>query len=143
MQRFPGVQNGIRTLTVKTPNPSFLTIAGYEAKVWYRGQEKTCRVCSRIGHISKNCPEVRCFSCREFGHVASECSSNLQYTYCYKVDHSNERCPEWLEEEEAREKGKKEYEEEMQSCQCEENEIVKDKDQELDNITVPSTVKNS
>lgn len=119
MQRFPGVQNGIRTMTmtVKSPIPSFLSIGGYEAKIWYRGQEyRVCRVCGLTGHISKNCPEVRCFFMPRVR--ACECSNDLQCLYCFEVGHSSERCPEWLQDEETKKKDKKrEEEEEMEKPQ--------------------------
>lgn len=90
-------------------------------KVWYRWQEKTCCVCGRAGHISKNCPEVKSYSCRGFGHVASDCSEDLQCLYYFEVGHTEECCVERLE--------------------VEMKEQVKEKEKQLEMATTDSTAE--
>ena len=94
--------NGVRTVTMTLKNdiPSFISIAGFEAKIYYREQIKTCRICGRPGHFSKNCPEVKCYSCGKYGHVSSECDQQLRCDYCHEAGHSKDRCKERLEDEE-------------------------------------------
>lgn len=92
-------------MTLRNPVPSFVTVEGYVIKTWYRGQERTCRICGRTGHVSKNCPKVRCFSCWRYGHVASECDDDLQCDYCYEVGHTSAQCQERDEEKEKDQEG--------------------------------------
>lgn len=105
----PLIENGTRTvtMTVKRNIPSFLTIGECEAKIYYRDQQKTCRLCGREGHFSKNCPEVKCYGCGDYGHVASNCDQDLYCDYCFESSHLESRCPWKLEDEEKRREEKR------------------------------------
>lgn len=116
-------------MTLKSPIPSFVQIGGYEAKILYRGQEKTCRICGRVGHMSKNCPEIRCFSCQGFNHVASDCVDDLKCLYFYEMGHTEKRCAECLEDERKEQENEKENQLEMEK----KSQIAKPRNQEEEN----------
>ena len=39
--------------------PSYVYVRGWRAFINYRGQQKTCRVCSGTDHLAKECPKAR------------------------------------------------------------------------------------
>lgn len=54
--------------------PRFLSIEGYNCRIWYKGQPLICNLCAVQGHKSADCPNRdRCRKCGEKGHFAKRC----------------------------------------------------------------------
>ena len=54
--------------------PRYITIDGYNCRMWYRGQPLICNLCALQGHKSANCPNKdKCRHCGEVGHFARAC----------------------------------------------------------------------
>jgi len=76
----PGVKNGTRVakVTLQKDLPSSARIAGFDVRLWYQGQPRSCPVCRQFGHRVRDCPlNGLCRRCRQPGHMARECSSRL------------------------------------------------------------------
>ncbi|XP_067029002.1 uncharacterized protein [Acropora muricata] len=74
---FPTLCNGNRIvkMVLNEDIPHFLSIGGYQCRVWYRGQPIQCIVCRESGHRAQDCPlSGRCRYCHQPGHMARECS---------------------------------------------------------------------
>ena len=72
----PGVLNGTRLIRVALRDdvPSSVRLAGFECRVWYPGQPRTCPVCRQSGHRVRDCPlDGLCRRCRQPGHTARAC----------------------------------------------------------------------
>lgn len=89
------ILNGDRTVTMLVSKciPSFLTIAGYCAKIWHWQQAQTCRLCNEEGHKASECDEVRCFRYKQLGHMASSCVRDVTCTSREESNHNAWRCP--------------------------------------------------
>ena len=73
---FPGLCNGNRILKLilNEDLPYFLSVCGYQCRVWYRGQPLQCLVCRERGHRAQSCPlSGRCRYCHQVGHMARDC----------------------------------------------------------------------
>ena len=74
---FPNLCNGNRIveMVLNEELPYFLSICGYQCRVWYRGQPIQCIVCRDFGHRAQSCPlSGRCRYCHHPGHKARECA---------------------------------------------------------------------
>ena len=74
---FPGLCNGNRILKLilNEDLPYFLSVYGYQCRVWYRGQPLQCLVCRERGHRAQSCPlSGRCRYCHQVGHMARDCA---------------------------------------------------------------------
>ena len=74
---FPNLCNGNRIveMVLNEELPYFLSICGYQCRVWYRGQPIQCIVCRDFGHRAQSCPlSGRCRYCHQPGHKARECA---------------------------------------------------------------------
>ena len=74
---FPGLCNGNRILKLilNEDLPYFLSVCGYQCRVWYRGQPLQCLVCRERGHRAQFCPlSGRCRYCHQVGHMARDCA---------------------------------------------------------------------
>ena len=69
------IETGVRSCMIKNlkmPIPSFLKVGGFTLSVRYRGQQRTCKICSEPGHLARECPRRgRCFICNSNTHRAS------------------------------------------------------------------------
>ena len=73
---FPGLCNGSRILKLilNEDLPYFLSVCGYQCRVWYCGQPLQCLVCRERGHRAQSCPlSGRCRYCHQVGHMARDC----------------------------------------------------------------------
>ena len=73
----PNLCNGNRVLkmVLKDDLPYFISICGYQYRVWYRGQPIQCFVCRQLGHRAQSCPlSGRCRYCHQVGHMARNCA---------------------------------------------------------------------
>ena len=73
----PNLCNGNRVLkmVLKDDLPYFISICGYQCRVWYRGQPIQCFVCRQLGHRAQSCPlSGRCRYCHQVGHMARNCA---------------------------------------------------------------------
>ena len=73
----PSLCNGNRVLkmVLKGNLPYFISICGYQCRVWYRGQPIQCFVCRQSGHRAQACPlSGRCRYCHQAGHMARDCA---------------------------------------------------------------------
>lgn len=73
----PNLCNGNRVLkmVLKEDLPYFMSICGYQCRVWYRGQPIQCFVCRQSGHRAQACPlSGRCRYCHQVGHMARDCA---------------------------------------------------------------------
>ena len=73
----PNLCNGNRVLkmVLKDDLPHFISICGYQCRVWYRGQPIQCFVCRQLGHRAQSCPlSGRCRYCHQVGHMARNCA---------------------------------------------------------------------
>ena len=62
-------------MILKKDLPYFLTVFGFECRLWYRDQPIQCFLCREHGHRAQACPlSGRCRRCHQPGHVARECS---------------------------------------------------------------------
>lgn len=90
------IKTGVKTAkfaNLKENIPSFIYAGRYHVRTAYTGQPKTCRNCSKTGHLAKycqagkvcrmcgnpghskgDCPEKRCYVCKEKGHEQSQCA---------------------------------------------------------------------
>ena len=67
--------------------PYFLSIFGFECRLWYRDQPIQCFVCRELGHRAQSCPlSGRCRRCRQPGHVARECPQGWDSVSRVSVD---------------------------------------------------------
>ena len=74
---FPSLCDGNRVIKMilKKDLPYFLTVFGFECRLWYRDQPIQCFLCREHGHRAQACPlSGRCRRCHQPGHVARECS---------------------------------------------------------------------
>ena len=55
---YPNIQSGTRmvTMTIKTPVPRYIRVAGFSCTAGYKGQPMTCSRCDTPGHKEKQCP---------------------------------------------------------------------------------------
>lgn len=81
--------------------------------------------------MSKNCPQVRCFSCHGYGHVGSHCAEDLQCLYCFEVGHTEKRCAERLDDQRKEQEKEKEMESQRQASES----IDQEKDNTVENDT--------
>ena len=73
---FPLLFDGNRVIKMilEKDLPYFLTVFGFECRLWYRDQPIQCFLCREHGHRAQSCPlSGRCRRCRQPGHVAREC----------------------------------------------------------------------
>ena len=73
---FPGLFDGNRLvkMTLTKDIPASVRVAGFDCRVWYRRQPRSCSICKKLGHRGKSCPlDGLCRRCRQPGHVAREC----------------------------------------------------------------------
>ena len=73
----PNLCNGNRVLkmVLKDDLPYFISICGYQCRVWYRGQPIQCFVCRQLGHRAQSCPlSGRCRYCHQVGYMARNCA---------------------------------------------------------------------
>lgn len=73
---FPALCNGNRILKLilNEDLPYFLSVCGFQCRVWYRGQPLQCLVCRQRGHRAQSCPlSGRCRYCHQVGHMARDC----------------------------------------------------------------------
>ena len=73
---FPLLFDGNRVIKMilEKDLPYFLTVFGFECRLWYRYQPIQCCLCRELGHRAQSCPlSGRCRRCRQPGHVAREC----------------------------------------------------------------------
>ena len=71
------ISNGVRVVRMNLSMhvPSYLTVAGFRAAVFYAGQPKTCARCGSTGHLVKFCtvqPRQRTFAAAAGGVVEEE-----------------------------------------------------------------------
>ena len=74
---FPALCNGNRILKLilNEDLPYFLSVCGFQCRVWYRGQPLQCLVCRQRGHRVQSCPlSGRCRYCHQVGHMARDCA---------------------------------------------------------------------
>ena len=74
---FPNLCNGNRILKLilNEDLPYFLSVCGFQCRVWYRGQPLQCLVCRELGHRAQSCPlSGRCRYCHQAGHMARDCA---------------------------------------------------------------------
>ena len=74
---FPALCNGNRILKLilNEDLPYFLSVCGFQCRVWYRGQPLQCLVCRQRGHRAQSCPlSGRCRYCHQVGHMARDCA---------------------------------------------------------------------
>ena len=72
----PNLCNGNRVLkmVLNEDLPYFISVCGYQCRVWYRGQPIQCFVCRQSGHRAQACPlSGRCRYCHQVGHMARDC----------------------------------------------------------------------
>ena len=73
----PNLCNGNRVLkmVLKDDLPYFISICGYQCRVWYRGHSIQCFICRQLGHRAQSCPlSGRCRYCHQVGHMARNCA---------------------------------------------------------------------
>ena len=73
---FPGLSDGNRLVKMSMSKdvPGDVRLAGFDCRVWYRGQPPYCAICRKTGHRSRACPlSGRCRRCGQSGHMAREC----------------------------------------------------------------------
>ena len=73
----PSLCNGNRVLkmVVNEDLPYFISVCGYQCRVWYRGQPIQCFVCRQPGHRAQSFPlSGRCRYCHQVGHMARDCA---------------------------------------------------------------------
>jgi len=95
---YNNIESGVRTVTmyVESNIPSFMTLGGFTARVWYKSQSPTCRNCNETGHIGSNCPNVVCHRCKGKGHMAKECPEPLVCYKCGQIGHIRRDCVDVL-----------------------------------------------
>ena len=74
---FPALCNGNRILKLilNEDLPYFLSVCGFQCRVWYRGQPLQCLVCRQRGHRAQSSPlSSRCRYCHQVGHMARDCA---------------------------------------------------------------------
>ncbi|XP_006813782.1 zinc finger CCHC domain-containing protein 3-like, partial [Saccoglossus kowalevskii] len=64
---FPGILNGNRAYQIKLKKhiPSVVRIANRNVWFTYWGQPKTCSKCGSMGHLGKECKNMRCYRCQQ------------------------------------------------------------------------------
>ena len=73
---FPLLFDGNRVINMilEKDLPYFLTVFGFECRLWYRDQPIQCFLCHEHGHRAQACPlSGRCRRCCQPGHVTREC----------------------------------------------------------------------
>ena len=73
----PNLFNGNRVLkmVLKDSLPYFVSVCGYQCRVWYRGQPIQCFICRQSGHRAQACPlSGWCRYCHQAGHMAKDCA---------------------------------------------------------------------
>ena len=73
---FPGLSDGNRLVKMSMSKDILrdVRLAGFNCRVWYRGQPPYCAICRMTGHRSRACPlSGRCRRCGQSGHMAQEC----------------------------------------------------------------------
>ena len=88
------VETGVRTtkMVIDRPVPSFLRFGRRLVRIYYVGQEATCRRCNSPGHVAKECREKICFNCEEHGHEAPDCVQPLRCSICKLPGHWAHNC---------------------------------------------------
>ena len=74
---FPSLCTGNRIVKIVLQEslPYFMTIFGFECRVWYREQPSQCSVCGNFGHRAQSCPcSGLCRRCRRPEHKVRECT---------------------------------------------------------------------
>ena len=67
--------NRVLKMVLKEDLPYFISVCGYQCRVWYRGQPIQCFVCRQLGHRAQSCPlSGRCRYCHQVGHMARNCA---------------------------------------------------------------------
>ena len=82
---FPGLCNGNRILKLilNEDLPYFLSVCGYQCRVWYRGQPLQCLVCRERGHPAQSCPlSGRCRYCHQVGQRLSASLGPTSFCSC-------------------------------------------------------------
>ena len=73
---FPSIHNGNRIVEVALMQdvPYFVSISGFNCRIWYARQPAHCVICRESGHRAPSCPlSGLCRRCRQPGHMAREC----------------------------------------------------------------------
>ena len=77
---YPSICDGTRIvkISLKESLPYFLTVSGFECRIWYCEQPPQCFVCRELGHRAQACPlSGSCCRCGRPGHKARECTRAL------------------------------------------------------------------
>lgn len=95
IREYPDIESGVRTATMYLERsiPNFVNVAGFRAKIWYRGQVLACNICSMTGHFAKECPNIECRRCKGKGHFARDCSVERRCFGCQSTEHLIRDCP--------------------------------------------------
>ena len=84
LRDFPSIKSGKFRVVLQlngegTPEevlPSFITLHGRRASLFFSGRISRCPYCNSADHLGRDCPhkgQPRCFSCNVLGHVRANC----------------------------------------------------------------------
>lgn len=84
LRDFPSIKSGKFRVVLQlngegTPEevlPSFITLHGRRASLFFSGRISCCPYCNSADHLGRDCPhrgQPRCFSCNVLGHVRANC----------------------------------------------------------------------